>query len=436
MREQMARQTMALVLSVIVGLPATAWAQDRATDALIKFHQSRAAADPENFLAFNSLAGAYIQKARESGDLTYYDLAEKAALRSLDLLNDYPAASPAMTYLAAVDLAKHRFREARERAQKALDLDPRTLAAHGVLGDAAFEMGDYEAAEAAYAKLLTSMGARHPHSRLAALHFIRGEPEVAIQALQRAVRAATEANTSRENVAWHRAQLADAYFEVGDLAAAGASYESALAAFPRYHRALAGLGKVRAGQQRFEEAVTLYREAIGVIPLPDYAAALGDVLTRLGRGADARKQYDLVEYIGRLSALNKSVYNRELAFFYAEHDLKPAVAVDLARRELEVRHDVYTHDVLAWALLKDGQPRQALAEMEQALKLHTRDARLYFHAGMIHLRLGDRDKAKDYLRLCVATNRHFHVLYAAVAERALAGLEASASSGAHDDTRR
>ena len=432
----MSREALALVLSIVLWLPATAWAQDRATDYLIKFHQSRAAADPDNFLAFNNLAGAYIQTARENGDLTYYDLAEKAARRSLDLLSDYPAASPAMTYLAVIDLAEHRFREAREQAQKALDLDPRALSAYGVLGDAAFEMGDYERAEAAYTKLLTSMGVRHPHSRLAALHFIRGEPEVAIQALQRAVRAASEANAPRENVAWHHAQLADAYFNVGDLAAAEASYESALAAFPRYHVALAGLGKVRAGQQRYEEAIAFYQKAIAVIPLPDYASALGDVLIRLGRGADAKKQYDLVEYIGRLSALNKSVYNRELAFFYADHDLKPSVAVDLARKEQEVRHDVYTHDVLAWALLKNGQPRQALAEMEQALKLNTRDARLYFHAGMIHHRLGDRDKAREYLRLCLATNPHFHVLNAALAERTLAALGANASSGGHDDARR
>jgi tetratricopeptide (TPR) repeat protein len=430
-------RALAIVVSVAVWLPASGWAQDKATDNLIKFYQSRAAADPDNFFAFNRLAGAYIQKARESGDLTYYDLAEKAARRSLDLLSDYPAATPAMTYLALVDFARHRFREAGERAQKALDLDPRDMSAYGVLGDAAFEMGDYDRAEAAYAKLLTVTGARHPHSRLAALHFIRGEPQVAIQALQRAVRAAAEANVSRENVAWHRAQLAEAYFDVGDLAGAEASYESALAAFPQYHRALAGLGKVRAGQKRYDEAIALYQKAIGVIPLPDYASALGDVLSKLGRAADAKKQYDLVEYIGYLSALNKTVYNRELALFYADHHLKPATAVDLARTELDVRRDIYTRDVLAWALLKNGQPRQALTEMQQALKLNTRDARLYFHAGMIHHRLGDREKARDYLRLCLATNPHFHVLNAEVAERALAQLDASAAtSESHAHARR
>ncbi|PWU20562.1 MAG: hypothetical protein C5B48_12370 [Candidatus Rokuibacteriota bacterium] len=422
------RGALAVGLSVALWLPVTAWAQDKATDNLIKFYQSRAAADPENFFAFNRLAGAYIQKARESGDLTYYDLAEKAIRRSLDLLSDVPAATPAMVYLATVEFARHRFREAAKEAQRTLDLNPLEVSAYGVLGDAAFEMGEYDRAEAAYAKLLNVMGVRHPHNRLGALQLIRGQPQVAIEAFRRAVRAATEANVSRENVAWHHAQLADVYFQVGDLGAAETSYESALASFPNYHRALAGLAKVRAGQKRYEDAIAFYQQAIGVIPLPDYAAALGDVFTRLGRGVDARKQYDLVEYIGHLSAINKTVYNRELALFYADHDLKPAVAVDLARKELDVRRDIYTYDVLAWALLKNGEPRQALAEMQQALRLDTRDARLYFHAGMIYDRLGQRDKARDYLRRCLATNSHFHVLHAEVAERVLAQLDTSAAA--------
>src|SRR5262249_37501362 len=158
--------------------------------------------------AFNRLAGAYIQKARESGDLTYYDLAEKAVRRSLDLLSDVPAATPAMVYLATVEFARHRFREAAKEAQRALDLNPSGISAYGVLGDAVFEMGEYDRAEAAYAKLLNVMGVRHPHNRLGALQWMRGQPQVAVEAFRRAVRAATEANVSRENVAWHHAQLA------------------------------------------------------------------------------------------------------------------------------------------------------------------------------------------------------------------------------------
>src|SRR5262249_9007362 len=114
---------------------------------------------------------------------TYYDLAEKAARQSLDLLSDAPTAVPAMTLLAVVDLAKHRLREPGEQAQKALALDPREMSAHGVIG-AAFEMGDYDRAEKFYATLLeTRWHPPSPHQLAGAgrppglAHAHRGSPD-------------------------------------------------------------------------------------------------------------------------------------------------------------------------------------------------------------------------------------------------------------------
>jgi tetratricopeptide (TPR) repeat protein len=89
-----------------------------------------------------------------------------------------------------------------------------------------------------------------------------------------------------------------------------------------------------------------------------------------------------------------------------------------------VRQDIYAYDVLAWALLKNGRPEQARAAIEQALRLGTRDAKLFFHAGMIYARLGERDKARQFLRRALATNPHFHVLHSEVAERTLEDLDA------------
>jgi tetratricopeptide (TPR) repeat protein len=219
---------------------------------------------------------------------------------------------------------------------------------------------------------------------------------------------------------------------VGRLEAAEAGYEAALATYPGYHRALAGLGQVRAAQGRDAEAVALYRRAIEVVPQPDYVAALGDVHARMGQGEEARRQYALIEYIGRLSALNQALYNRELASFYLDHDLKLDEALSLARRELDVRRDIHAHDLLAWALLKNGQAEAAREAMVQALRLGTRDARLFYHAGMIERALGNTGAAARYLRLALDTNPYFHLRQADEARRALdaiAGLSPEALPG-------
>lgn len=136
-----------------------------------------------------------------------------------------------------------------------------------------------------------------------------------------------------------------------------------------------------------------------------------------------------MEYIGRLNSLNKVLYNRDLAYFYADHDMNVAAALELAEREIEARQDIYAHDLLAWALYKNDRARDAVEPMTAALKLGTKDAKLFFHAGMIYHRLGEREKAKEHLRRALSTNPHFHLLQADVAARALKEL-ASPAGGA------
>jgi tetratricopeptide (TPR) repeat protein len=184
-----------------------------------------------------------------------------------------------------------------------------------------------------------------------------------------------------------------------------------------------GLAEVRAAQERYPEAIELYKKAIAVVPYPAYAANLADVYIKAGRTAEAKKQIDLIEFIGNLNPINRRVFYRELALFYADHDMKLKESMDLAYKEMDVRHDIYTWDILAWVLYKNGRDKEAADATSRALRLGTRDALLLFHAGMIYDRLGDIAKAKDYLRRALTSNPHFHVLYADTAQKKLEDLE-------------
>jgi len=242
---------------------------------------------------------------------------------------------------------------------------------------------------------------------------------------------------AKESIAWSQFTLGDYYFQAGDFANAKAAYNDAVKTYPDYHRALAALAKVSTAEGHLTEAIALYEKAICVIPLPAYAAALGDVQAKAGNLAAAQKQYDLVEFIAKLNAFNQTVYNRELAVFYADHDIHLRQSLDLARKEFDIRHDVYTWDALAWALYKNSQPDQAAAAIKEALRLETKDALLLFHAGMIYQRLGENEQSRDYLGRAIALNPQFHVFYADVARATLrAQSNASvATAGQHDAPR-
>src|ERR1043166_4621192 len=390
------------------------------SDRAIAQAQNKIRRNPNNPLPYYELGDAYIQKARESGDVSYVDLAEQALRKSLSLS---PQQSAVLRHLAYALASRHDFAAAAVEAEKAIALDPKDVDAYGVLGDAYAETGRYDQSEKSYATMIGLKESLSSRSRLSGLKSLKGDTEGAITDLQKAIQLGIEQNQPNESIAWAQWQLGMEHFAVGRLKDAEKQYLEALATYANYYRANAGLAQVRAAQKKFTEAISLYQKALAVVPYPEYAAALGDVYRKLGRGADAKKQYELVEYIGYLSSVNKVIYNRDLAYFYCDHDLKPADALLLAQKELEARKDIYGYDVLAWSLYKNDRFAEAKAAIDEAMKLATKDAKLFFHAGMIYRRLGENEKGREYLQRALNINPNFHVIHADVVRRELTELK-------------
>jgi tetratricopeptide (TPR) repeat protein len=405
-------------------------AQQNATDDLIKRLQARVKRNPEDYEGYAGLGAAYLQKGRETADAADYELAKDALEKSLDLLSNDPSAAFAMTQMAVVCMVEHRFEEALTWAQKALALGSGDPSPWAIAGDALADMGDYQGASEAYSRLKSSYGSQdeksaysyQQDSRMSFLRFVAGDTQDAIQLMRSALRTAMETHMPTENIAWSEYQLGEELFLAGETSEAEKAYLASLDECPNYYRALAGLAKARASQGRYVDAVKLYKEAIVRVPYPEYAAALGDIYNKLGQLDDAKKQYQLVEFIGYLSQVNQQIHNRDLALFYADHGLKLHESLTLAQKELEVRRDIYTWDVLAWSLFKNDKVQEAAEAISHALEQGTKDPQLFFHAGMIYERIGDSAKAKSYLKRALDINPHFHVLYSDAASETLARL--------------
>lgn len=403
------------------------------TDRIIHTAQVTVARNPKDADGYAGLGAAYFQRARETGDVSDYQLAEDSLAKSLDLDSADFSADAALGTMAEICMGEHRFTDALGFAQKALSLGTGDLSSFAIVGDAYADMGEYDKAAAAYSKLtprdmtLAPRAAYARDSRLAYLKFIGGDTEGAIRLMKTAVTEGTEAQLPSENLAWLYYELGEFSTQAGDVASADAAYLAALNAHPGDYRALASLAKLRANNGRYAEAIDLYQKAIAVVPMPIFVAELGDLYARSGDQADAQKQYALVEYIGLLGHINQVLHNRDLALFYADHDTKLSEALDLAQKELEVRRDVYTWDALAWALYKNGKLEEAGKASEKAMQFGTQDALLLFHAGIIADGLGHREQARSELEKALQINPHFHLTYADLAQQKLHVLEAKAA---------
>ncbi|HEX8178698.1 MAG TPA: tetratricopeptide repeat protein, partial [Pyrinomonadaceae bacterium] len=214
----------------------------------IRFLEERVQADPLDFIAYNKLCGYYLQRQRETGDVQYLALAQRAAEASLKAI---PAAQNpgGLAALARAQFTAHEFAAARDAAQQLTALEPRKSYPYELLGDALLELGDYDAAARAFAQLEQLSGAKSlsvnlRRARLAQLH---GQTDEARTHYQIALALALEpVPPDRESVAWCRWQLGEVAFGQGDYAEAERQYGAALTTFPDYYRAVAGLGRARA----------------------------------------------------------------------------------------------------------------------------------------------------------------------------------------------
>ncbi|MCA1556704.1 MAG: tetratricopeptide repeat protein, partial [Acidobacteria bacterium] len=292
------------------------------------------------------------------------------------------------------------------------------------LGEALIELGEYEQGEEAMRQMegLSGGGPNFAvETRLARVALLHGRQREARQRYTSALSLArNQVPLPRETVAWCHWQLGEVAFMSGDYEGAEKHYGESLVTYPDYYRAVASLGRVRAARGDLAGGIEQYEKVVRRLPDPSYVAALGDLYKLSGKDREAAAQYALVEQVARLSALNGALYNRQLALFYADHDMKAAEAYALAAKEYEVRRDIYGADALAWTALKANKIEAAQAAIKDALRLKTQDARLFYHAGMIARAAGDKSAARERLARALALNPHFDPLQSQVARLALA----------------
>ncbi|HEY6711589.1 MAG TPA: tetratricopeptide repeat protein [Rubrobacter sp.] len=392
------------------------------TDTLIGSLQERIRENPKDFDSHISLANAYLQKVRETGDPTLYTKTEDLLHEARKLEGQSPELFATRGTLA---LARHDFTAALQNGTRALALDPENARYYGIVGDAQIEQGMYDEAINSYQEMVDRRPDFASFSRVAYARELYGDPEGAIEAMEFALQAGSG---TPENVAWAHVQLGNLWFTSGKLEEAQKAYGLSTRTVNAYAPALAGQAKIAAARGDLEQAATLYKQAFNRIPLPEYAIALGEVYAEMGERVKAEEQYDLVRSMDKLLRANGVDTDLEIALFNADHDIDLQSSLEKARAAYDERPSIHAADALAWTLYKTGNYKEAQEYSSEALKLETRDPLKLFHAGIIWKALGEKEQASTYLQQAVDLNPHFSLLYA---DEAADSLETLKAGGEH-----
>ncbi len=377
--------------------------------------------NPPNASTATRLGQAYLQKARATIDPMYLNRAESLFKRALELdSRDFQA----IVGLGSISLSRHEFRDAITWGERGLSINPWSSELYGILGDANVELGDYSRAVQLFQKMVDRKPQLSSYSRVSYLRELHGDLPGAIDAMRMAVSAG---GPQRENTAWARVHLGNLLINSRDYGSAQREYEAALTDFPNYSHAFAGLGNLRIAQGRERDALELYKRVVQTMRLPAYRIVLADLYEALGQHELANREYALIQEIERFNRANGKDTEPELILFAADHADQTEIGEVLAsaRRQFERQPNVKMADALAWCLYKAHQSGSAKTAVQQAIALGTADPLMLYHAGMIHLSLGEREKARAYLTRALATNRHFSIRHAAEAIHALESLSSA-----------
>ena len=370
----------------------------------IGFFRRRVARDSMSARDYAELGRLFLQRSRVGGGDADLRRAEDHARHSLRLRSRRNAESSQV--LAASLMGQHRFAEARAATERLVVLDSASRPARAMLGEIQLELGEYAAARRTFGMLQTARNDLSVAPRYARWEEIRGRPAEAWRILRRArEEAAGRYGMPASHLAWFHWRLGDLALRQGRMREAEQELQAGLAVAPEDHRLLDALGRAAAARGNWREAIDYGQRAIATTFDPTTLGFLYQAYTATGDSLKAEEYFRAfsVSVLGQ-----QETFHRAWGLLLLDRGQQVPLVLARAEREIGQRRDVFGFDLLAWALYRSGRPAEAEEKMKHALAMGTRDATLFFHAGMIDAALGRRESARRHLEMALAINPRWH----------------------------
>ena len=363
----------------------------------IALFEKRAAEDPWSAADRAVLARLYLQRGRETGEYAASQQAERAARAALGLRRERN--QRAQLILASSLLAQHRFAEARAEAETLVALEPDQVGSRALLAEILLELGDYTAADSAFALLIPHEENLAVAPRLARWHELNGRVRETRAILLRSAESARKrSDLPAEQVAWFYLRVADEALRTGRLRAADHALQTGLSLNPGDVRLRSARARLAAARRNWRGVLAEVSDLGGQLDLATLALA-GDAARALHEYELAEAYYTQVEQQARA---NPEPFARQWTQFCLEHWRHGEETLRTLETEVTQRPDVLGHQLLAWAYQLAGRNEEAREQIRAALRLGTQDARLEYLAGQI---LGQPERLRNARKI----NRWFDV---------------------------
>jgi tetratricopeptide (TPR) repeat protein len=371
-----------------------------------------------------ALATLYVQEARASGNHMYYD---QAALKYVNMvLAKDPQNFEGLSLKALLMLSQHHFAEGLKIAEEAKTINPYNAFIYGLIIDGNVETGNYTAAVENADKMVSIRPDIRSYSRISYLREIYGDYPGSIDAMKMALSAGLPGDEGTE---WCRIQLGRLYENTGDLKSAAMHYTIALQNRPAYAYAFAGLARIEAASNNFQQATTYYLQADSLVNDYSIKEELADLYKAAGEKEKAATLANgVINGMNAAAAKEKKddssghYSDRELAYAYLKiNDYDKAL--DHALLEYNRRPDnIDVNETLAWVYYSKGDYAKALPFAQAALKTNSKNPTLLCRMGLIYFKNNDKAMAGKLLKAGLLANPNINTELKTTSQQTLAAL--------------
>lgn len=361
----------------------------------IRLFESRIRTNPKDHFSMVVAAQLYLRDGRERSLHASLEKAESLLRSAIEIS---PTNLGAHSWLISALVSQHKFQDAVTQSDQALKLASGNQFILSSRADALLELGRVDDAEAIFHEIAQTVRTPGVLARLARVAELRGKPDDAVRLVAEALEESVKHEERAQTTSWYEYRLGVLFLDQGKLDQAAEYFQKGLARNPDDTRLVNGLARVRVAEGKLAEARKLYEKSVWSENSPTAMAEYADLLHRMGQTALAEKWLNTADdLMVRESATTGTAHFRDRALFLLNHNRDVNQALELAKKDLQIRQDIFAHQTLAWAYFKTGDATAALEEIGKAMTLGTRDATIYFHASEIARACNKPDQASEWL---------------------------------------
>lgn len=346
----------------------------------IEFWNNKYSKAPNQISYLSQLASNYSKSFEITGNIDDLYQSEEYLLKSNEAYKYTNTGT--IRSLARNYISQHRFKEAKELAQKAFAIGDGMKETQKLMFDVNMELGNYAEAE----KNLNEISQSNDFDffiRMSKWSDHQGNLDKAIHFLEKAKEQA-ESNDNKALKIWTYSNLGDLNGHAGNIKQSYDYYLKTLQLEPNSSYALKGIAWIVFS---YEKNATEAKRIVNAIEVhhntPDFFLLKSKIADF--QNNQIEKQENLNSYFKMLSN-NKygAMYNKYNTLIYAENEKTLNKAYELAKIEVDHRPTPDSYDLLAWVYFKSGNKQKAIKIAQEKVIGKSHEPILNYHVAEIY----------------------------------------------------